>query len=77
MTDATTCPDCTESARQLWHGFRAGCKGCEARSLSRSPQFFAARLRGMLTEDYRRALSTAGLKHEEVKAAAMTDFGGS
>ena len=75
MTDAT-CPDCDMATRELWHAFRAGCKGCAARMLSRGPVFFKARMSGRLTPEYLAALKALGLQHHEVKAAAAVDFGG-
>lgn len=68
-----TCPDCTEAQAKPWHQFRAGCKGCQARALSRSPELFESRRQGKPTEAYRAALESLGLTHDEVRAAAKTD----
>lgn len=67
-----TCPDCTTSAIQPWHQFRAGCKGCEARALRRSPEYVES-LRAGLTPRYRAALALTGLSHDSVKFAAKED----
>jgi len=38
-----TCPDCaTARAHRTWAGYRAGCQGCAARSIARSPTAHAA-----------------------------------
>lgn len=68
-----TCPDCTEAQAKPWHQFRAGCKGCEARALSRSPQYVESRRQNRQTPAYRAALESLGLTHDEVRAAAKTD----
>ena len=67
------CPDCTTSAEKPWHQFRAGCKGCEARALSRSPEYVESLRSGKLTPRYRAALALTGLSHESVKLAAKED----
>lgn len=82
MSD-NTCPDCTAAAQARHHGFRAGCRGCCARSISRSPQFFAARkvggVAGNETRAYRLLLEQIGglltpaVTHEDVKAASAAD----
>lgn len=65
-----TCPNCTQAKAQPWHQFTAGCKGCEARALSRSPQFVESKRRNRQTPEYRAALAACGLTHEAVLVAA-------
>ena len=50
--------------------YLADCRGCAARAIAQSPQFFAAALTGKQTPAYRERLEAAGLTHEEVKEAA-------
>jgi hypothetical protein len=45
MTLPSPCQDCDRASRELWHGITAECKGCAARSIARSPQFFRVRKR--------------------------------
>lgn len=68
-----TCPDCTRSQSEMWHGFRSGCKGCQARAASRGPQFFESRTKGKQTSAYRHLLNSLGLTHAEVIEAHRTD----
>ena len=68
-----TCPNCTKAEAQPWHQFTAGCKGCEARAISRSPQFVESRRSGKQTPEYRAALAACGLTHEAVLAAGKAD----
>ena len=68
-----TCPDCTQAQAKPWHSFRADCKGCQARALSRSPVYVEARRQNRQTADYRAALELVGVTHAEVVAAAKTD----
>ena len=41
----TPCPACDRASRELCGLFKAGCRGCEARAVARSPQFFRVRKR--------------------------------
>jgi hypothetical protein len=67
------CPDCEASSQWLHHGFSASCAGCQARMLSRSPDFSQSRRNGSQTSRYVAALAAAGLTHDQVKAAAAAD----
>jgi hypothetical protein len=69
----TTCPECATSAREPWHHFTGGCKGCAARSIARSPHFHRVSQAGMQDRAYRMALQQFAVSHEEVKAAAASD----
>lgn len=68
-----TCKDCQAAAERLHHGFSAGCQGCKARAVSRSPHYRRVRDAGRLDRDYQRTLDQFGLTHSEVKAAAAAD----
>jgi len=68
------CEDCTASAQAMHHGFRSGCKGCQARAAARGPAYFESKRAGRLTEPYRRILATLGLTHDQVKAAEAADY---
>lgn len=66
-----TCPDCQAAESDPRHaGYRADCRGCQARSMAHSPLFFEAARSGRQFGEYRVALAALGLTHEEVKAAA-------
>jgi hypothetical protein len=78
------CRDCEKSARELWHGVTADCRGCQARSVGRSPQFFRARRRRQIDSDYLAVLAAVFRvnpkneeswrpAHDEVKAAFDLD----
>lgn len=67
------CDNCTRAATEPWHGFTAGCPGCCARSVARSPQFHAVRKSGMQDRRYRALLEQMGTTHDAVKAAAAAD----
>lgn len=69
----TSCPDCTTAKARPWHGFTSGCRGCDARALSRSPHVFESRRRNKQTPEYRAALALAGLTHADVLEAGRTD----
>lgn len=62
------CDDCTLARVQTWHGYRSNCPGCAARAAARSPEFFAAKKAGKLTQDYKRVLDALGVSHDEAKA---------
>jgi hypothetical protein len=77
------CPACaTATERPHWE-FRADCRGCCARSIARSPQFFAARkvggAAGPEVRAYRALLEQVGglvkpaLTHDDVRAAYAAD----
>jgi predicted nucleic acid-binding Zn-ribbon protein len=73
------CNACTTAAERQHYEFFAGCRGCCARSIARSPQYFEARKAGIQTHAYRRILEQIGaqvtpaLEHAEVIAAAAAD----
>ncbi|MDO9313381.1 MAG: hypothetical protein Q7T97_02410 [Burkholderiaceae bacterium] len=64
-----TCPDCTTAAERDWYGYTSQCKACDARALSRGPDFDRVRRAGKLDARYQRALDQIGLTHKEVRAA--------
>lgn len=68
-----TCPDCTRSAAEPWHGFLHGCQGCAARAVSRGPNYREALTSGRQTWKYREELQLVGVTHDEVRAAAAAD----
>lgn len=67
------CQDCLQAALREWHGFKATCGGCCARSASRSHQYFDAKRDGKLGPHYKSLLSRFGLEHKAVKAAYDAD----
>lgn len=67
------CTNCTRAAAEPWHGFSSGCPGCRARSVARSPQFYAVRKSGVQDRHYRGLLEQMGTAHESVKAPAAAD----
>lgn len=67
------CPDCARAQTEVWSLFHAGCDGCRARMVARSPQFDEARRTGKLTPAYRSLLAVALVSHDEAKAAAAED----
>lgn len=67
------CPDCQDAKVKPWHLFNAGCAGCRARMVARSPQFDESRRAGRLTPAYRSLLAVALTSHDEVKASAVED----
>lgn len=75
-----TCKDCDTAAARLWHGVTATCRGCWARSVSRSQAFKEARdadpddpEREAKRDAYRQRLQALSLTHQEVLAAAEAD----
>ena len=68
-----TCPDCLTSTQRMHHGFRSGCKGCQARAASRGPQFFESREAGRQTSAYRHLLTQLNLTHQQVLDAYQSD----
>lgn len=69
-----TCPDCTRAAQELWHGFRSGCKGCQARAVSRGVAFHEARKADDKHHPpYRQLRDGLGLTHAQVLEAAKHD----
>jgi hypothetical protein len=74
------CPACTTAATDpSWGEFIADCRGCCARSIARSPEFFEARKAGTQTRKYRALLEQVGalvqppVTHDEVRAAHAAD----
>jgi hypothetical protein len=74
------CPDCTAAAAGTHWEFSADCRGCCARSIARSPQFFEARKAGDKHDrKYRALLEQIGglckppVTHNEVSQAAASD----
>jgi hypothetical protein len=53
--------------------FYADCRKCDARAVSRSPEFFEARTTGTQTREYRALLKRLGVTHEEVLQAFESD----
>lgn len=70
---ASLCPDCARARSEVWALFNAGCDGCRARMVARSPAFDEARRSGKLTPAYRSLRAVALVSHDEVKAAAAWD----
>lgn len=71
---SAACPDCTRAAKVLWHGFRSGCKGCQARAVSRGVAFHDAKRAGDKRRPaYRQLLDGLGLTHAQVLEAAKND----
>lgn len=66
------CYDCSQARRRRWHGYRAQCPGCKARSLAESPEFAESVRAQQLQPAYRHALRALfgdgwQAAHEEVK----------
>jgi hypothetical protein len=53
--------------------FYADCRQCDARAVSRSPEFFEARTTGKQTREYRALLTRLSVTHEEVLQAFEAD----
>lgn len=76
---ADPCQACADAATAPAYVFHANCRGCCARSIARSPQFFEARKAGIQTRAYRAILEQIGaqvqppLTHAEVVAAHAAD----
>jgi hypothetical protein len=68
-----SCPDCTRSAAELWHGFTHGCPGCAARAVSRGPNYRESHAAGKQTRKYRDELQQFGVSHQQVIDAAAAD----
>lgn len=68
-----TCSDCDRAAKKRHHGFSAGCRGCAARSLVRSPHWRRVQQAGVQDRQYRAALQQMGVTHDDVCAAAAAD----
>ena len=68
-----TCPDCQAASERQHHGYRSGCKGCQARAISRSPAFHESRRLTRQTATYRQMLKQFDITHDEVLRAAETD----
>lgn len=69
-----TCKDCEAAAEKVWGVFVAGCKGCKARMIARSPQCFEAARTGRQTAAYRELLARFDVTHQQVLEAAQKDF---
>lgn len=67
------CEDCDTAAKEPHHGFRANCKGCAARAVSRGPNWRRVRDAGMQDRRYRAELELLGVTHEAVREAAAAD----
>lgn len=67
------CPACTDAAKRPSHEFIAGCLGCYARTVARSPHFDRVRHAGALDRRYLALLEQFSVSHDEVKAAAAID----
>ncbi|RZJ12194.1 MAG: hypothetical protein EOP39_04350 [Rubrivivax sp.] len=68
-----TCTDCTAAAQGPHWGFKRACPGCEARAISRGPDFHRCRTAGKQDGQYRELLTKVGVTHAEVVAAAEVD----
>lgn len=69
-----TCKDCEAAATQVWGVFVAGCPGCKARMIARSPQCHEAARTGRQTAAYRELLARFDVTHQQVLEAAQKDF---
>lgn len=69
----TECKACTDAAKKRSHTFHAGCKGCAARSLVRSPHWRRVQQAGVQDRYYHAALQQMGVTHDDVRAAAAAD----
>ncbi|AMM23008.1 hypothetical protein [Variovorax sp. PAMC 28711] len=71
-----TCPSCAIAAHTPDTGHQhAGCRGCAVRALAQGRLFHASGVDGLLSAEYRKALSTVAgddwrALHDEVKAQA-------
>lgn len=68
------CPDCQGATNAIWGVFTAGCKGCQARMVARSPECFEAARTGRQTAAYRELLTRFDVSHQQVLEAAQRDF---
>lgn len=69
-----TCKDCEAANTQVWGAFVAGCKGCQARAVARSPQCFEAARKGHQTAAYRDLLARLDVSHDQVLHAMSKDY---
>lgn len=69
-----TCKDCEAAATKVWALFTAGCTGCQARAVARSPQCWDAARKGRQTQAYRDLLQRFEVSHQQVLEAAQSDF---
>lgn len=67
------CEACAEAAKTTTHLFLKGCTGCDARMVSRSPDFKRVRELGKLDAEYASILTRFNTNHESVKAAHAAD----
>ncbi len=70
----TDCQDCAAAEVKVWSAFIAGCKGCQARAIARSPQCYAAAKAGRQTAAYRELLQRFEVTHAQVLEAAQRDY---
>jgi len=68
------CPHCTRAANALWHEFDTACKGCRARSVSRSQACFQSRRARRRESPYLLLVEDNKLEHEDVKHAETVDY---
>lgn len=69
-----TCPHCQAASKRRHHGLRSGCRGCQARDISRSPAFHESRRLTRQTATYRQMLKQFDITHDEVLQASEKDF---
>lgn len=68
-----SCWPCTRSLTERHHEYTSGCRGCQARSLSRAPDFIRDRYLETLPADERASMLEAAhkawqLEHEQAGA---------
>ena len=68
-----TCEDCTRAKTELWHGFRASCKGCIARAFSRSIDAFYVKTLGPM-DAFDNAIKSSEITRKDIQKAAADDF---
>lgn len=68
-----TCEDCTTAAARAWYGYRSGCIGCNARAISRGPDFDRCRRAAKQDAAYRQALERVGITHKQAVEAYQVD----
>ena len=76
-----TCPHCLAAAERLHARFDNACRGCRARRVARSNEFWNASQAkpgehdfDKVRDRYRGLLVQVDVSHQEVKAAAAADF---
>lgn len=69
-----SCTECAAAAAERLHAiFRKDCRGCEARAVSRGPDFHRCRTAGKQDRQYRELLERVGITHADVVKAAEAD----